>query len=146
MIDAAQALQVKEFDFFRLAYRRWFGRQPDEKQLEKLFVAYMMRRVVPPWARHLSREVVDHRRRGTLDASAYGAPRYRERVARHPRGPLYFAGVMAIWLALFSLLLGTRYDAQTSAPPPLCPASSFLETWVHLISGRPDVECREQER
>ena len=147
--EAAQALGLKEFDFFRLAYRRWFGRQPDEKQLETFFVAYMFGRVVPSWARHLGRQVVDQRRNGTLDPESLGAGRYRDRVTRHPKGPIYFAGVMAIWLVLFSMLLGTRYDPETSAPPPMCTGTTgayAFEAWANLIAGRPAPPCHPGKR
>lgn len=147
--EAALALGLKEFDFFRLAYRRWFGRQPDEKLLEKAFAAYMFGRVVPTWVRHLSRQVVDHRRLGSLDAEALGAGRYRDRVTRHPKGPIVFAGVMAIWLVLFSMLLGTRYHPVTSALPPSCPGTTgahFYEAWAHILAGKPVPPCHPGDR
>jgi len=147
--EAALALGLKEFDLFRLAYRRWFGRQPDEKLLENAFAAYMFGRAVPTWVRHLSRQVVDQRRRGTLDAEAFGAGRYRDRVTRHPKGPMVVAGVMAIWLALFSMLLNTRYDPGTSAPPPFCPGTTgayFYEAWAHILAGKPVPPCHPGDR
>ena len=147
--EAALALGLKEFDFFRLAYRRWFGRQPDDKLLEKAFADYMLGRVVPAWVRHLSRQVVDQRRQGTLDAEAFGAGRYRDRVTRHPKGPMVFAGVMAIWLALFSMLLNTRYDPGTSAPQQSCPGitgAHFYEAWAHTLAGKPVPPCHPDNR
>lgn len=149
VVEAAQALGLTEFDFFRLAYRRWFGRQPDEKLLEKVFAAYMFGRAVPSWARHLSRQVVDQHRRGTLDPESLGAGRYRERITRPRQGPLVFAGVMAIWLVLFSMLLNTRYDPGTSAPPQFCPGTTgayFYEAWAHLIAGKPVPPCHPGDR
>jgi hypothetical protein len=147
--EAALALGLKEFDFFRLAYRRWFGRQPDEKLLEKDFAAYMFGRTVPTWVRHLGRQVIDQRRRGTLDAEAFGAGRYRDRVTRHPKGPMVFVGVMAIWLALFSMLLGTSYDPVASAAPQSCPGitgAHFYEAWAHTLAGKPAPPCHPGDR
>lgn len=147
--DAAQALGLGEFEFFRLAYRRWFGRQPDEKALEKAFAAYMFGQVVPAWARHFGREVVDARRRGALDAESFGAGRYRDRLTRPRKGPFVFAGVMAIWLVLFSMLLNTRYDPGTSAPMPMCPGTTgayFYEAWAHILSGKPVPPCHPGDR
>jgi hypothetical protein len=104
----------------------------------------MFRQVVPPWARQLSREVLDRQREGTLGLEDLGASRFRDRPSRHPRGPLYFTAVVAIWIALFSVILNTRYDPGTSAPVPTCVGESgsyFFETWVKLISGKPLPTC-----
>jgi hypothetical protein len=150
--EAALALGIGEFDFFRLAYRRWFGRQPDEHLLEKAFAAYMFGQAVPTWVRHLGRQVIDRRRRGTLDAESFGAGRYRDRVARHPHGPVLFAGAIAIWLVLFAMLLGTRYDPRTSPPSPpsrLCTGTTgsyFYESWANLLAGRPPPPCHPGDR
>lgn len=147
--EAALSMGLKEFDFFRLAYRRWFGRQPDEKLLENVFAAYMFGRVVPTWVRHLARQVSERRRQGTLDAESLGAGRYRDRITRDPKGPMVFAGVMAIWLVLFSMLLNTRYDPGTSAPPPLCPGTTgayFYEAWAHVLAGKPVPPCHPGDR
>lgn len=147
--EAALALGVGEFDFFRLAYRRWFGRQPDEHLLEKAFAAYMFGHGVPTWVRHLGRQVIDRRRRGTLDAESFGAGRYRDRISRHPYGPVLFAGAIAIGLVLFTMILGTRYDPGTSAPPPLCTGTTgayFYEAWANLLAGRPPPPCHPGDR
>ncbi len=141
---AASALGLQEYDFFRLAYRRWFGRLPGEAVLERAFSRYMFAQVVPPWARHLSRAVLERRRAGTLDAEAFGAGRFRERPVRPRNGPLYFGAVVAIWAVLFGAILHTRYDPDTSAPVPICvteTGSWFYETWARLIAGKPPPEC-----
>ena len=56
VIDAAQALRIREYDLFRAAFRRWWGREADTKALERVFVAYMFHQVVPPWVRHFCRQ------------------------------------------------------------------------------------------
>ncbi len=142
---AAGALGLKEYDFFRLAYRRWFGRLPGEAVLEKEFSRYMFAQTVPPWARHLSREVLD-RRQETLDADAFGAGRFRDRPTRPAHGPLYIGAVVAIWIVLFGAILNTRYDPAVSARAALCVTGSgsyFYESWARLIAGKPPPRCIE---
>jgi len=141
--EAATALGLREFDFLRLAYRRWFGAQPTEAELEAFFGPYMLHGIVPPWARHLSREVLECRRKGSLGADAFDAHRYRERLARHPRGRMYVA-MAAAWLVLFAALLDTRYDPGTSAPMPACaasPAGRLAVIWTHWFAGRAVPSC-----
>ena len=147
--EAALALGVGEFDFFRLAYRRWFGRQPDEHLLEKAFAAYMFGQAVPSWVRHLGRQVIDRRRQGTLDGESFGAGCYRDRVTRHPQGPVLVAGTIAIGLVLLAMILGIRDDPGTSPPPPLCTGTTgayFYEAWANLLAGRPPPPCHPSNR
>lgn len=143
---AATALGLREIDFFRLAYRRWFGTQPDVEELDRVFADYMFRGAVPQWVRHLGREVNGAVKRGDLDSESFGAGRYRERLSRHPRGPLYFGVTVAVWLVLFAMLLDTQYDSQTSAPTAVCgrgTGSALFDHWVRLINGGPPSWCRD---
>jgi len=69
---AASLLQVPEFAFFRLAYRRWHGRSVRDRELEPVFMTYLFRGRVPPWVRHLAREVQERGREGVLAPHDYG--------------------------------------------------------------------------
>lgn len=87
VVDAAWALRVSEFNLFRLAYRRWYGGEPDIKWLEQIFAGYMFRQQVPPWVRQFCREVLARASAGALDRRAFGAdtvPR-REPAEIYPR-------------------------------------------------------------
>ena len=92
---AATLLQVPEFAFFRLAYRRWHGWGPRDRELEPVFMSYLFRRQVPPWVRHLAREVQERSRQGVLVPQDYGIK---------PAAPLPNAVVeerrRQLWLAL----------------------------------------------
>jgi hypothetical protein len=161
VMRAADALDIKEFDFFRLAYRRWFGTQPLPQYLEQSFAAYMLGRAVPVWVRQLAREVLEgeagpradglrsgaawrerpvprSRRRGAppLPSDAFGSAAYRDRPGRHPYGRLYVGGVFVLWLALLSALLGS--DPQPQAGPAACGGPQALPAVaavVHALSG-----------
>ena len=63
---------LPEFAFFRLAYRRWHGRGVRDRELEPVFISYLLRRRVPPWVRHLAREVQERSRAGILVPQDYG--------------------------------------------------------------------------
>jgi hypothetical protein len=140
VLDAAALLDVTEFDFFRLAYRRRFGRLPSERMLETVFADYMLRGQVPPWVTVVCREVIDRQDRGALDAEAMGAGRFRDRSARPPHGALYVGAAMAAWLLLMVCLLDLRGDPQDAAAD--CRAGgTFFYDWVVMISGRPHGGC-----
>ena len=69
VLDAAAVLDMREIDFFRLAFRRWFGRDVRDSEIERVFAAYMFRNIVPPWARHFSRHVLARAADGRLAAT-----------------------------------------------------------------------------
>ena len=72
VVLASHFLAIGEFHLFALAYARWHGRAAREKDLEGLFVGYLLRRKVPIWVRHFARQVVACQRAGTLDRTAFG--------------------------------------------------------------------------
>lgn len=143
VIGAAAALGVAEYDFFRFAHRRWFGREAEEKALERTFAAYMFQETVPPWVRHAAREVLRRERDGTLDAGALGAVRYRKTLAPHPAGKVIVAVAAAAWCMLYAVLLSTTYDPGTSAPITCASESGsrVYDVWVNLIAGREPPPC-----
>lgn len=69
---AAALLRIPEFAFFRLAHRRWYGDEVDDRTIEPFFMLYLFRRRVPPWVRHLAREVIGAERHGALRPETYG--------------------------------------------------------------------------
>ncbi len=104
VVEAAYALRVSEYNLFRLAFRSWYGREAAEKPLEKIFVAYMFHRAVPPWVRHFCRRVLAEARAGTLRREVFGAgrvPRREPLVAQRRE----FVGLTMVVLFLGYLLL-----------------------------------------
>lgn len=141
---AAEALAISEFDFFRLAFRHWCGREPDDSTLEKVFVAYMFEQKVPHWARHLCREVLRQRRDGTLDPDAFGIDGLRR---RHPLPRLgrFSSWSMTALMVLFIILvsLDTTYVKHRDFPTG-CPGfsgSMFLDRYVGVFVKDRDAEC-----
>ncbi|MEE8334383.1 MAG: hypothetical protein V3R85_11085 [Alphaproteobacteria bacterium] len=64
---AANLLQVGEFQLLQLAYADWFGRDMPKSEADGLFASYMLRDLVPPWARHFARRVILLVETGELD-------------------------------------------------------------------------------
>jgi hypothetical protein len=68
---ASDILQISEFNFFRLAYSQWFGRDIPVSRLEHIFAQYVFEEIVPYWVRHLSRRVMKKLDQGILDPSDF---------------------------------------------------------------------------
>lgn len=142
-MEAAEALGVSEYDFFRLAFRRWSGREAEEKALERFFVAYMFQQNVPVWVRHFSRDVLSRDAAGKLDAAELGALKYRRHPPPHRNGPLYI-GLMGAMMVLYCVaLLDISYDPQTSAPMPCNSGPGFkvIAGMAYAVSGKELPNC-----
>lgn len=72
LLEAAAALEVKEFKVFELAYREWYGKKPISHVIETHFSNYMFNNVIPVWVRSYSRQVVDLHRSGKLNPAEFG--------------------------------------------------------------------------
>ncbi len=110
VLAAAAQLDVSEFEIFRLAHRAWFGRDGDEKSLERIFVAYMFHGKVPLWVRHLCRDVMEACPPPMSNATAGSTPDLdgRQRIV---------AFAVAVTAAVFFMTTGTQ------GIPPGCPGT-----------------------
>ena len=73
--DAANILQVGEFQLLQLAYQDWYGEDLPEDQADHLFHVYMIEGIVPPWVRHYARRILQEEQSGLLD---YNQPHYHQ--------------------------------------------------------------------
>jgi hypothetical protein len=64
--NAANLLQIGEFQLLQLAYRRAYGKDMDETTTDRLFAAYMLHGQVPSWALRYARYIADLESRGLL--------------------------------------------------------------------------------
>lgn len=140
VIEAANALGMREIDFFRLAHRRWFSHDVDPEQLEKIFAAYMFREVVPPWVRHCAREALNREGMGMLDPVKFGAGDFRRqsKVPKVGRTFLFVAGLLML-IAYLSILT-TRHGFDDANCPGRF-ANKFVMQWVYMIKGEQPPAC-----
>ncbi len=143
VIDAAGALSITEYDFFRLAFRRWSGREPEDKALERFFVDYMFHQTIPHWVRHLARDVNARLVEGRLDLAEIGALDYRHRppLPRHGRRCV---GLVVAATVIYSVaLMGVTYDPETSAPMPCYggPGFKFISEMAYAVTGKRPPSC-----
>jgi hypothetical protein len=92
--QAANILQIGEFQLLQLAYKDWYGEELPEALTDRLFADYMLRKQVPHWARHFARRILDWERRGLLDANSGDYHRYD-----HGYGSLAPGGVRRFCIA-----------------------------------------------
>jgi hypothetical protein len=72
VLAASCLLQITEYHLFELAFERWFGRQPRERELEERFAQYMFASHAPFWVRQYCRDVSTVESEGSLDPRDFG--------------------------------------------------------------------------
>jgi hypothetical protein len=139
VMDAAAALEVREFDLFVLAYQRRFERDPLPDRIEDVFAHYMFRQDVPAYVRQFAREVVTRARTGALDPAAFGVAA-KPAARPDPRGPLLFWGTLGLTACFCLLLIATPSDAGRDGRL-FCDrgaGSAFVGTIARSMTERPD--------
>jgi hypothetical protein len=120
VLRTSALLGISEFRLFHIAYRFWYGREADEDQIERYFVPYMFKDVVPPWVRHFTNRVQTLDRDGTLDPSAFGIrPRQANRgdVQRGRLYAMYLVSIMAVLYIIAELSADVLGLQQCFLPP-----------------------------
>lgn len=100
VLDASAALEITEFRLFELAWRDWFGGNPDETRLEGYFAAYMFADRVPYWVRNFARRILELDARGQLNPRAFGIWRRLPSTRMRFIAKLYCAVLVLFFLVL----------------------------------------------
>ncbi len=71
VLNTAALLETTEFNVFRLAYRNWYGKNINDNEIERFYVPYMFREVVPPWVTSFCRMILKLEKSGKLNTRKY---------------------------------------------------------------------------
>lgn len=104
VLDVAAILQIREFDVFQVAYRWFYGRPSNEEQIERHFVLYMFKSVVPHWVRQFTRAALDLNAQGRLDPTEFGIDRLPSATPQSVASGLRYTVILASTVALLILM------------------------------------------
>lgn len=125
LAEAANRLDVGEFQIFQMGYEAWYGGELDPQRLEAVFFDYLINNKIAPWAHHYARKIIEQDDAGELD---YRDPQYHRfdapsmSVESKRAGWLKVSAVMLIVLVFLGvsmyLLQGKTYDDFPCHFPP----------------------------
>ena len=120
--QAANILQVGEFQLLQLAYHEWHGHDMPETVTHGLFHAYMMHNEVPHWVRHYARRIIALDEQGQLDGNDPHYQRYDPYYRTFtPNGVRSFLVASSVIIGLIGggILLGhySAHDGPSVLPP-----------------------------
>ena len=58
ILNAANLLQIGEFQLIQLAYKVWFKENLPENRINKIFEEYMIRGIIPIWATYYAKDII----------------------------------------------------------------------------------------
>ena len=58
VLDAANLLQIGEFQLIQLAYKVWYKENLPENKINKIFAEYMIRGIIPIWVTYYAKDII----------------------------------------------------------------------------------------
>lgn len=112
--NAANILQIGEFQLLQLAYNDWHGSEITGSELDRLFGEYMLRKRVTHWMRHYARIIVDAYEAGDLDIDDPDYHRYDHTFTRyeHNGRKKFITATLFLTIAIFGSILLSHLAVQ----------------------------------
>ena len=68
ILDAANLLQIGEFQLIQLAYKVWYKEDLPEDKINKIFNEYMITGIIPIWVTHYAKDILKLSEANVLDS------------------------------------------------------------------------------
>ena len=68
VLNAANILQIGEFQLIQLAYKVWYKKDLPEEKINKIFSEYMVSGIVPIWVTYYARDILKMENANVLNA------------------------------------------------------------------------------
>jgi len=68
ILNAANLLEVGEFQLIQLAYKVWFKEDLPEDKINKIFSEYMVTGIIPVWVTHYAQDILKLNKANVLDS------------------------------------------------------------------------------
>ncbi|MBT4888656.1 MAG: hypothetical protein HON65_03780 [Rhodospirillales bacterium] len=101
--NAANVLQIGEFQLLQLAYYEWFGKNLPRNKIDDLFHRYMMNAIVPYWAKHYAAQILRLDEAGRLDINHSNYHRYDSDYKLHKGNRVHKILMISLFLGFFIL-------------------------------------------
>ena len=70
ILNAANLLQIGEFQLIQLAYKVWYNEDIPENKISKIFSEYMVRGIIPIWVTYYAKDIIKLEKAKVLDSYA----------------------------------------------------------------------------
>ena len=127
ILNAANLLQVGEFQLIQLAYKVWYKENLPEDKINNIFSEYMVSGIIPIWVAYYAKDIIKLDQAGVLDSynekyhvydHEFGAYIYDEK-QRKRRGVLYATIIAFVFIASHYMAINYVGDNESASfyPP-----------------------------
>ena len=67
ILNAANLLQIGEFQLIQLAYKIWFKKELPEEKIDRVFSEYMVSGIIPIWVTYYARDIIKMEKANVLN-------------------------------------------------------------------------------
>ena len=68
IIQAANLIQIGEFQLIQLAYKSWYGNDLPEEKINTIFKEYMVTGIIPIWVTYYAKDIIKLDKANVLDS------------------------------------------------------------------------------
>ena len=126
ILNAANLLQIGEFQLIQLAYKIWYKEDLPEKKINKIFSHYMISEIIPIWATYYARDIIKMENANVLNSydekyhifdHEFGTYIYDEK-QRKRRGLLYTTIIAFVFIASHYMAINYVEDEESAGLYP----------------------------
>ena len=123
ILDAANLLQIGEFQLIQLAYKVWYGKDLPEEKINKIFSEYMISGIIPIWVTYYAQDILKLDQANVLDSynekyhiydHEFGKYIYDEQ-QRKRRGILYATIIAFVFIASHYMAINYVEDEESAS-------------------------------
>ena len=140
ILDAANLLQIGEFQLIQLAYKSWYKKELPEDKINIIFSNYMITGIIPIWVTHYAKDILKLDHASVLDGYNKKYHIYDQEfgdyipndVVRKRRG-IFYATIIAF------VFIATHYMAANYVEEP----ASFYPPYIEKSVVYPELNKKE---
>ena len=127
ILNAANLLQIGEFQLIQLAYKVWYNENLPENKINKIFSEYMVTGIIPIWVTYYAKDILKLDQANVLDSynEKYHVYDYEfgkyidNEKQRRRRGVLYTIIIMFVFIASHYMAINYVEDEESAGfyPP-----------------------------
>ena len=125
ILNAANLLQIGEFQLIQLAYKVWYREDLSEDKIDKIFSEYMITGIIPIWVTYYAKDIIKLDKVNVLNGydekyhiydHEFGTYIYNEK-QRKSRGILYTTIIILIFIATHFMAINYSEEPAGFFPP-----------------------------
>jgi len=127
ILDAANLLQIGEFQLIQLAYKVWYKEDLPEDKINKIFSEYMVTGIIPIWVTYYAKDIIKLEQANALNSynekyhvydHEFGTYIYDEK-QRRKRGILYATIITFVFILSHYMAVNYVEDEESASfyPP-----------------------------